>query len=311
MIPSSVSFIGDRACSQCNSLKTVTIPEGVATLEKRAFEGCQNLVSVEILASRTTIGEKAFSFCSSLKYVAFPKNRTLAPNIFQFSKKIPPSFFAPKVERPEFYVNGNLKFVVENHEIRICGLVGTPEEVTIPETIDGLPVSHEIAEDVFEIYSKVDFVQGDAILEISGGKESAELTSTEKASFYAKTYEKGVLAERGKMCLGSFVILWGHKVEATPTWYGMFLEDGSRLGSIEAMRTVWNTAKKPLKNHAPEISDLQVSLSKGIVPAQPLTASCRAVDSDGDALKWEWVLYLETSSYSPDGFLFGRYSIRE
>lgn len=46
-----------------------------------------------------------------------------------------------------------------------------------------------------------------------------EMTSTAKANWYAQGY------------LGSYVFIWGHKQEATATWYGMFLADGSRLGS--------------------------------------------------------------------------------
>lgn len=133
------------------------------------------------------------------------------------------------------------------------------------------------------------------------GNAAAELTSTEKARTYAETYRKAVQSERGKLCLGSFAFLWGHKVEATPTWYGMFLEDGSRLAAVEAMRSVWKTTQKPLENHAPEIEAVSVSDSKSIPEGKTISASCKASDRDGDSLKWTWVLLLEAAEASVGG----------
>ena len=56
-----------------------------------------------------------------------------------------------------------------------------------------------------------------------------EQTSTEKAAFYRRAYEEGVTSAPGR-ALGSYAFLWGHKMEATATWFGMFLDDGSRAG---------------------------------------------------------------------------------
>ncbi len=52
-----------------------------------------------------------------------------------------------------------------------------------------------------------------------------EENSHTKAQHYLKRYQKAIAAET-QQCVGSYVFLWGQKQERTPTWYGLFLEDG-------------------------------------------------------------------------------------
>jgi len=48
-----------------------------------------------------------------------------------------------------------------------------------------------------------------------------ENDSTTKADFYQKRFEAVIQADQ-KQCVGSYVFLWGHKQERTPTWYGIY-----------------------------------------------------------------------------------------
>jgi hypothetical protein len=67
-----------------------------------------------------------------------------------------------------------------------------------------------------------------------------EATSTEKAQQYSRRYQESIAAQKG-WCLGSYAFLWGTKVEATPTWFGMFLPDsGERLAAVDAMQAAWS-----------------------------------------------------------------------
>ena len=59
-IPDEVKVIGERAFSDCDSLKTVTISSSVTSIGDLAFSSCYKLTSVTIPASVTTIGERAF-----------------------------------------------------------------------------------------------------------------------------------------------------------------------------------------------------------------------------------------------------------
>ena len=65
-----------------------------------------------------------------------------------------------------------------------------------------------------------------------------EATSTEKADFYRQSYEQAILASPGQ-ALGAYAFLWGNKVEATTTWFGMWLEDGKRLAAVDTMSELW------------------------------------------------------------------------
>ena len=66
-----------------------------------------------------------------------------------------------------------------------------------------------------------------------------EENSTVKAANYMKRYKGGIEADT-QQCIGSYVFLWGNKQERTPTWYGVFLEDGQETESIDVMHFIWN-----------------------------------------------------------------------
>jgi hypothetical protein len=71
-IPSSVTFIGDRAFGYCNSLTSITIPPSVTSIGSGGFGACKKLASIAIPPSVTSIGESAFSGCESLTSIVIP-----------------------------------------------------------------------------------------------------------------------------------------------------------------------------------------------------------------------------------------------
>ncbi len=125
-----------------------------------------------------------------------------------------------------------------------------------------------------------------------------EMSSTQKATWYREVY-KSAIENHPDVCLGSYVFLWGFKQEATATWYGMFLEDGARLATIETMTDVWGGA--PSANACPVIGDIQVDLEEGLAPGAEVSASVEASDPDGDELTFEWVLQRESGTYEAGG----------
>jgi len=82
-----------------------------------------------------------------------------------------------------------------------------------------------------------------------------EQSSTEKAETYVERYQD-LVSKTADNLLGSYVFLWGHKQEATPTWFGLFLEDGKETAAVDAMQFLWNGAW-PV-NRAPKIKDLTI-----------------------------------------------------
>ncbi|MDA1137752.1 MAG: hypothetical protein O3B01_04145 [Planctomycetota bacterium] len=125
-----------------------------------------------------------------------------------------------------------------------------------------------------------------------------EMTSTRKALWYYDGYQDGILAHPD-ICLGSYVFVWGNKQEGTATWHGLFLQDGTRLGGVDAMTKAWGGA--PLRNRCPEIQELKLSRDSGLKPGDTITAQLKATDPDKDALTVKWVLRHDSGLYGGGG----------
>jgi Glycosyl hydrolases family 2, TIM barrel domain len=125
-----------------------------------------------------------------------------------------------------------------------------------------------------------------------------EPTSSQKAAVYREAYEKGILAHKDTLCLGSFVFIWGHKQEATATWFGMFLPDGSRLAAVDTMQELWSG--KPPANKVPVIDALEVAKPR-MQKGETFTATLKASDPENDPISVEWMLAEEAQVYGEGG----------
>ena len=76
IIPNSVTSIGDKAFSGCESLQSVTIPNSVTKIEVETFSLCKSLQSITIPNSVTSIGDYAFYWCKSLQSITIPNSVT-------------------------------------------------------------------------------------------------------------------------------------------------------------------------------------------------------------------------------------------
>ncbi len=131
----------------------------------------------------------------------------------------------------------------------------------------------------------------------SGYGAPYELTSTEKGPVYAEVY-KALRADR-RMCLGSYAFLWGSKVEATTTWFGMFLPDGSKLAAVDAMTEAWS-GRAP-KDLCPTIESLTVKNKYVMQPGAEVRVSLEAGDPEGKTLSYEWLLMRDAHTYLTGG----------
>lgn len=127
----------------------------------------------------------------------------------------------------------------------------------------------------------------------------AEMSSTEKAEWYRRTYTKAIAGAKGQ-CLGSYVFAWGSKREATATWFGMFLPDGNKLAAVDVIRECWTGT--PVANPCPRINSLKLAESDGIVETG---ATVRVVlDAAGvndDPIKVSWELHRDWFEYETGG----------
>ena len=124
-----------------------------------------------------------------------------------------------------------------------------------------------------------------------------ELTSTRKADWYREIYEKTILDEKGKWCLGGYVFTWGHKNEVSPTWFGTMLPDGTKLEVVATLAKFWGGK---VANRCPRIEEVKVS-KDAPAEGEVIEASVAAKDLDGDKLKWQWTLIDEASYYGEAG----------
>jgi len=122
-----------------------------------------------------------------------------------------------------------------------------------------------------------------------------ELTSTEKADWYRRTYLGSVVAEKG-WCLGSCAFTWGFKREASATWYGMFISDGSKVAAIDTMSELWTG--KPVSNPSPRINSLKLAEGDGRVdPGAVVHVSLDASSMNGEPIKVTWELERDSFQY--------------
>lgn len=125
-----------------------------------------------------------------------------------------------------------------------------------------------------------------------------EQTSTEKAAFYRESWEKGVEAAPG-LALGGYAFLWGHKMEATETWFGMLLEDGSRTAAVDVMTELWS-GQAP-ENLAPVVSRLEIDGAAQVDPGDIVEAGIAIEDPEGSDVDVRWVLRAESGDYLTGG----------
>lgn len=125
-----------------------------------------------------------------------------------------------------------------------------------------------------------------------------EANSTDKAVTYGKVW--AALDHDKQFCLGGLAFAWGSKVEATATWFGMVLPDGSRTGACDTLAAAWG---KPLKNLCPNVKTITFDVGDHptVKPGAVITATMPVTDPEGDPLKGEWILAQESSNYNTGG----------
>ncbi len=132
----------------------------------------------------------------------------------------------------------------------------------------------------------------------NGWGAALEPTSTEKGDAYRRSYEQGVLQADG-FALGSYAFTWGFKMEATATWFGMFLPDGSRLSAIDVMTELWS-GRRP-ENLAPTVEALLVDGESELDPGDKVRVRAIIADPEGASVTVHWVLRPESTEYVTGG----------
>lgn len=135
-----------------------------------------------------------------------------------------------------------------------------------------------------------------------------ENSSTEKARDFKERYEKAILSDKSH-CLGSYVFLWGQKQERTPTWYGLFTEDGKETEPIDVMHYFWN-GKWP-ENRAPQILSATLDGKTRydnvlLEPGKKYSVTHEFNDPEGDSLTLKIDVMYESTDLRDGGDLENR-----
>jgi len=131
-----------------------------------------------------------------------------------------------------------------------------------------------------------------------------EENSTVKAANYLARYNGGIAVDPNQ-CIGSYVFLWGQKQERTPTWYGIFLEDGSETESVDVMHYIWNNNTWP-KNRAPQIQMFHMNEKTAydnvvVATNQECVVGIKMLDFENDNLNYRWEILSESIDLKDGG----------
>jgi hypothetical protein len=130
-----------------------------------------------------------------------------------------------------------------------------------------------------------------------------EPTGSDKAHAFMDRYKLAIQSDT-KKCLGSYVFLWGQKQERTPTWYGMFTENGEETETVDAMHYLWN--EKWPDNRCPVIDSLELNGKTAVQSVRiknngKLLAFVSARDYDNDTLSYKWEILHESTDLGMGG----------
>ena len=130
-----------------------------------------------------------------------------------------------------------------------------------------------------------------------------EENSTVKAANFLERYKKGIAAD-SLQCIGSYVFLWGQKQERTPTWYGVFLEDGNETEAVDVMHYIWN--KQWPENRTPQIKSFTLNSKTAydnikLNAGEDQLALIDIQDFENDQIKYSWEILKESTDLKDGG----------
>ncbi len=135
------------------------------------------------------------------------------------------------------------------------------------------------------------------------GREIEEPSGSKAAGMVERMNMAGLDDPQGRL-LGGFAFLWGYKQERTPTWYGLFTEEGGRTAAVDELTRLW-TGQYP-EQRAPAawqllLNEQAAGASVSLAPGSHAVASLQLSDPEGDALSVRWQVMKEVEARSHGG----------
>lgn len=130
--PSTLKSIGSMAFYRSDSLTDIVLPDGLETIGSEAFGWCENLESVTIPASVTSMGDIVFDGCTKVTIYCYRDSYAAQ---WALDNGMSVKYLnADGTLEPDAYT------LIIDEEGIITGYTGVPEEVVIPNTINGVYV---------------------------------------------------------------------------------------------------------------------------------------------------------------------------
>jgi hypothetical protein len=149
-----VTIIGDAAFYGNDDIVILVIPDGVVTIGRAAFAGCTGLETVVLGKDVAEIETRAFYGCTALSKI-YARGNAPSPGSSAFTDVPGTLYYLPGSTGWQDTFGAiptellPYAYTVNADHIRIDAYLGNSEHITIPESIEGLPVT-EIGESAFE-----------------------------------------------------------------------------------------------------------------------------------------------------------------
>jgi hypothetical protein len=183
-IPNSVTTIGDNPFQYCSSLTNLVLGSGVTSIGPWAFQNCSALTTVTIPASVTSIGSYCFQDCTSLTQADFQGDAPLvdgweagSADSSVFSGETGTVYYVALTAGWDTTFGGwltatlnnpaaDFTYVTNNGAVTITGYVGAGGNVTIPDTLNGYPVTSIGANAFLNVSGMTNVVFGSGVTSI-------------------------------------------------------------------------------------------------------------------------------------------------
>lgn len=135
------------------------------------------------------------------------------------------------------------------------------------------------------------------------GREIEEASGAKAVGLVDRMYQAGLNNPQGQL-LGGFAFLWGHKQERTPTWYGLFTEEGGRTAAVDELTRLWTG--QYAEQRAPSAWSLTLNQQQAtenvvLAPGTSVQARLQASDPEGSSLTIRWQVMQEVQARSHGG----------